>query len=85
MGDGDSNVTGNITSNIINAMRGFTVTENRPRPAEHAKNARGQGRPRAGVPYLLRATTSGAINDQKPVIKFDDGFDGGIQSKSAHC
>lgn len=43
----------------------------------------GRGRTRAAAPCLLRITTSGVIYDEKPVIKFDNRFDGGFQAKSA--
>lgn len=79
----DSNVTGNITGNIIYAIGVFAVTKGQSRVTAETENAGGQqGRGRAGAPCLLRTATSGAVNDEKPAIKFDDGFDVGFQSKS---
>ena len=71
----------NITENTLNAMKESAVRKGQPRPTDDTDNVGGQGRTRAGVPFLMKAT-SGEINDEKPVVNFDDGF-GGLQSKSA--
>lgn len=80
---GDSNVVANVTGNIIDDMRGVAVMEDQSRRTEAAENAGGRNRTRAAAPCLLRMTTSGEIDDEKSVIKFDYDFDGGFQSKNA--
>lgn len=74
------------TVNVINAMTGFAEKEGQglARPVEKtdAGNTVGERSPnRAAAPCLLlvNTTTSGSINDEKPVLKFDDHFDGGFQ------
>ena len=83
MGEGDSNVTGNTTGNIINAIRRYAAARDQSRPTEDTENAGRQGRIRADAPYLLRTKTSGLRNAEATVIKHDGSFDGGLQSKSA--
>lgn len=72
-----------VPGNIINAMRGFAETKGRARQTEEIDtgiNTGGRGPTRtAAVACLLRATASGAVNVEKPVIKFDDHSDGDFQ------
>lgn len=82
MGEGDVDVTVNVNQNNISVMRIFAVRTGLPRSKGDTRNTGGQGRTRAGAPYLRR-TTSGRIHGDESVIKLGNGFDGGLQSRSS--
>ena len=74
----------NVTGNIINSIRGFAMMEGQSRPAAGSEDVLliGQGRTRKGscaARTLPRTTKNGAIDKKKPVMKFDDHFNGGFQ------
>lgn len=74
----DSNITGNIN----NAMKEFAEVEGQVRSTEETdtcNSAEGWHHTRAAAPCLLIKITRGAVNDQKPVITFDDHFDAGFR------
>lgn len=72
---GDSNVTPNVTGNLVNFMRILAAMEDQSRSTDDAENA--------AAPCLQRTTTSGENYGEGAVIKFNYDFDGGFSSKSA--